>query len=67
MAVLPAGAASSVTLGSSTCAINGPDVTINGSWNAGTSTCAVTGFAAVQPGSTLTIPSGTTLTDTSAT
>ena len=67
VAALPAAAASSVTLNASTCAINGPDVTINGSWNAGTSTCAVTGFAAVQPGSTLTIPSGTTLTDSSAT
>ena len=63
----PAAAASSVTLDASTCAINGPDVTINGSWSALTSTCAVTGFAAVQPGSTLTIPSGTTLTDASAT
>ena len=67
VAALPAAAASSVSLDASTCAINGPDVTLNGSWNAGTSTCAVTGFAAVQPGSTLTIPSGTTLTDASAT
>ncbi len=67
VAVLPAGAASSVVLGSSTCSLNGPDVTLNGSWNAGTSTCVVTGFAAVQAGSTLTIPSGTTLTDSSST
>ena len=61
---LPASASSSVTLGSATCSLNGPDVTLNGTWSAGTSTCTVQGFAAVQAGSTLTIPSGTTLTDT---
>ena len=62
---LPAGATSSVTLSSSTCSLNGPDITLNGTWNTSTSTCAVSGFAAVQSGSTLTIPSGTTLIDTS--
>ncbi|HEY5025658.1 MAG TPA: hypothetical protein VII76_11845, partial [Acidimicrobiales bacterium] len=67
VAVLPAAAASSVILGASTCGLNGPDVTLNGTWNPGTSTCAVTAFAAVQAGSTLTIPSGTTLTDSSPT
>ncbi|MGA2519958.1 MAG: hypothetical protein ABSG81_03965 [Acidimicrobiales bacterium] len=65
MLALPAAASSSVTLGSATCGLNGPDVTLNGAWSAGTSTCTVQGFAAVQAGSTLTIPSGTTLTDTS--
>ncbi len=64
---LPAGAASNVTLNATTCALNGPDVTLNGTWASGTSTCTVTGFSAVQPGSTLTIPSGTTLNDSSAT
>jgi hypothetical protein len=67
VAVLPAGAATSVILGSSTCSLNGPDVTLNGTWNPATTTCVVVGFAAVQPGSTLTIPSGTTLTDSSST
>jgi hypothetical protein len=66
VAALPAGAATSVILGSSTCSLNGPDVTLNGTWNAGTSTCVVTGFAAVQPGSPLTFPSGTTLSDCAA-
>ena len=66
VAARPAAAASTVTLGASTCGLGGPDVTLNGTWNAGTSTCVVTGFAAVGPGSTLTIPSGVTLTDSSS-
>jgi len=67
IADLPASAVSSVTLGASTCGINGPDVTLKGTWNPVTSTCTVTGMANVQVGSTLTVPTGTTLSDTSAT
>jgi hypothetical protein len=55
-----------VSLNSSTCSLHGPDVTLNGTWDAGTNTCTATGFTAVQAGSTLTIPTGTTLTDSSS-
>ena len=65
--VLPASAASNVTLSGDTCGSPGPDVTLNGTWNAAATTCTVSGFASIGPGSTLTVPLGTTLADTSPT